>query len=236
MRQSIALSILMAAAALSFSQSTHSLLVSDDSDWWSIIRKNDSAEVVKPQERDIPVSNFRVLGVTVGKDDLEGIQKKLGTARVVGRGDASTGRSQICYIGADGQTYLLFEIGEVQYAFYLFDHGPEWSGRDQCTRSKLVTSSLRTGSGLHLGQSQRDVQAILGKPTVRRRNDQWVYFKQIRKKTSAAELKKAREYYSNLSDKEFHENYDFYDLSVYIVAKFNSGRLVCLGVSKSDTY
>jgi hypothetical protein len=65
----------------------------------------------------------------------------------------------------------------------------------------------------------------------------------MRKKTSAADLKKAREYYSNLSDKEFHENYDFYDLSVYIVdlsvyivAKFNSGRLVCLGVSKSDTY
>jgi hypothetical protein len=236
MSQSIALSILMAAAALSFSQSTNSLLVSDDSDWWSIIRKNDSAEVAKPQELDIPVSNFLVLGVKVGKDDLEGIQKKLGTARVVGRGDASTGRSQICYIGANGQTYLLFEMGEVQYAFYLFDHGPEWSGRDQCTRSKLVTSSLRTGSGLHLGQSQGDVQAILGKPTVRRRNDQWVYFKQIRKKSSAAEMKKAREYYSNLSDKEFHENYDFYDLSVYIVAKFKDGRLVYLGVSKSDTY
>ena len=80
----------------------------DDSDWWSIIRQNDSDEIVKPQELDIPASNFRVLGVTVGKDDLEGIQKKLGTATVVGRGDASTGRSQICYIGADGQTYLKF--------------------------------------------------------------------------------------------------------------------------------
>ena len=182
------------------------------------------------------MSNFRVLGVTVGKDDLEGIQRKLGTARVVGRGDASTGRSQICYVGPDGQTYLNFEVGEVQYAFYLFNHGPEWSGRDQCTRSKLVTSSLRTGSGLHLGQSQGEVQAILGKPTARTRIHQWVYFKQIRKKTSAADLKKVREYYSNLGDKEFHENYDFYDLSVYIIAKFQNDRLVYLGVSKSDTY
>lgn len=194
---------ILLVAPLASTQSDKTLRPNDDSDWWSIIRTNDSDEVLKPQELHIPVSKFRVLGVTVGKDDLEGIQKKLGTAKVLGRGDASTGRSQICYIGADGQTYLNFEMGDIRYAFYLFDHGPQWSGRDQCTRSKLVTSSLRTGSGLHLGQSQGEVQAILGKPTATRRNDQWVYFKQIRKKTSAADLKKAREYYSNLSDKEF---------------------------------
>ena len=63
-----------------------------------------------------------------------------------------------------------------------------------------------------------------------------MYFRQVREKTSAADLKKAREYDSNLSDEKFHENYDFYDLSVYILAKFSSEHLVYLGVSKSETY
>jgi hypothetical protein len=236
MRQSIALSILMTAAALSFSQSTHSLLLSDDSDWWSIIRKNSTDEVLKPHQQDISESNFRVLGVTVGRDELVAIQRTLGTAKVLTRGDASTGRDQICYAGLDGRTYLTFEIGEVQYGFYLFNDGPKWSGSERCVKSKLITPGLKTNSGLHLGQTQAEVQGILGKPTASRRNGDLIYFRQATKKSSALDLKKAREKYPNMNEKEFHENYDYYDVSFYIVAKFSSSRLVYIGLSKSDTY
>ena len=232
----ISLLVVLLSASLFFGQSNSSLRRNDNSDWWSIIREDDSDWVLKPQNQDVSSSNFRVLDVTVGSDDLEAVQKKFGPAKVMSRGDASTGRSQICYVGSDGQTYAAFEIGEVQYGFYLFKRGPKWSGSDQCTGSKLVTSNLKTASGLHLGLSRAAVQRILGKPTSSRPNGDLIYFRQIKKRTSASNLKKAREYYSNLSDKEFHENYDFYDLSVYIVAKFSSGQMVYLGISKSETY
>jgi hypothetical protein len=73
---------------------------------------------------------------------------------------------------------------------------------------------FKNSVGIALRLSRAAVQAILGKPTTSRRNGDLIYFLQIEKKTSATDLKKAREYYSNLSDEKFHENYDYYDLSV----------------------
>ena len=228
--------VLLLLATVAPAQSGKPIRIDENSDWWSVIRENDSDEDLKPQDLDIDASNFRVLGITVGSDDLEAVQKKLGPAHVVTRGDASTGRSQICYAGVDGRTYAAFEVGEVQYGFYLFDRGPKWLGQNECAKSNLVASTLKTNSGLHLGQTRTEVERILGKPTASRQNGDWVYFRQIRKKTSAANLRKAREYYSNLSDKEFHDNYDYFDLSVYIVARFSDGQLVYLGLSRSETY
>lgn len=227
--------IALLAVTLSFAQSDTNFRIYDDSDWWSIIRENSSDEVLKPQHQDVDESNFQVLGVLVGRDNLEAIQRRLGTAYVINRGDASTGRSQVCYAGLDGQTYLTFEIGEVQYGAYMFNRGPTWSGSDQCTESKLVTSGLKTVSGLHLGQTQVEVQGVLGKPTTSRRNGDLVYSRQLRKRTSPADLKKAREQYPNMNEKEFHETYDYYEASFFIVAKFSGSRLVYLGLSKADT-
>jgi hypothetical protein len=227
--------VALLAVTLSFAQSDTDFRISDDSDWWSIIRKNSTHEVLKPQHQDVDESNFQVLGVAVGRDDLEAIQQKLGAAHVINRGDASTGRSQICYAGLDGQTYLTFEIGEVQYGAYLFNHGPRWSGSDQCAKCEFVTSALKTTSGLRLGQTPAGVQAILGKPTTARRNGDFVYFRQLRKRTSAVDLEKARRQYPNMNEKEFHETYDYYDASFFIVARFSGSRLVYLGLSKADT-
>jgi hypothetical protein len=196
---------------------------------------DDSAgENFKPQEEDVADSNFRVLGVIVGNDELAAIQAKLGSATVITRGDAGTARSQICYSGEDGRTHLNFESGEVQYAFYLFRDGPNWSGSDRCTKSRLVTTGLSTISGLRLGQSPAQVRAILGKPTSLQTGE-LIYFRQIKKRTSPADLKRIRQYHSDLSDQKFHEEWDFYDLTAYIVAKFSDSKLVYLGVSKSET-
>jgi len=131
----IVVSICLAAIPLSFAQSRENEKLNDNSDWWSIIRDNSAGEDITPQPQDVADSNFQVLGVSVGSDDLTGIQKELGSAAVMSRGDAGSARSQICYAGLDGRIYLAFEIGEVQYAFYLFDRGPEWSGSDHCTKS-----------------------------------------------------------------------------------------------------
>jgi hypothetical protein len=92
---------------------------------------------------------------------------KLGKATVVERGDASTGRSQICYSSPRKQSkaFLIFEKGEVNDAFYVFNVGLDWKGSELCAESNLVTPNLSTASGLRLGQTRAQFRAIPGKPS-----------------------------------------------------------------------
>jgi hypothetical protein len=229
------LATLLLPVVLSSQKTSKDVSIDDDSDWWSIIRENANEETLKADEKDVQESTFRILGITVGRDELDAIQAKLGKAVVVTRGDASTGRSQICYRSEDSRTRLTFESGEVQYAFYLFIKGPNWTGSDLCSKSKFVTSGASTLSGLHLGQSPAQVKALLGKPTKSLPNGDLIYFRQIRKRWGPVDLKKIRKYHPDLSDQKFHQNYDFYDMTAYIVAKFSDSKLIYLGVSKSET-
>ncbi|HXD91171.1 MAG TPA: hypothetical protein VNU00_08920 [Candidatus Binataceae bacterium] len=66
---------------------------------------------------------------------------------------------------ARGDTFLIFEKGEVHYAFYLFDKGKAWNGSQYCVPSYKITKTLSTKNGLRLGMSERETQTILGRPT-----------------------------------------------------------------------
>ena len=142
---------------------------SDKSDWWSQLGRDDANQGVTAQKREPAVSNFRILGIDLGGDDTLGrAAAKLGKAQRVQRGDASTGRSQICYASVQDRPkriHLVFESGEVSDWFYLFADGPDWKGSDLCVKSNLVTENLSVASGLHLGQTPAEVKAILGKPS-----------------------------------------------------------------------
>jgi len=109
--------------------------------------------------------NFQILGLKLNDEIFGKASAKLGKATIVQRGDASTGRSQICYSspGKRGKIYVIFEKGEVNDAFYMFSGGPDWQGSDLCINSNLITSSLSTASGLRLGQTVAQVRGILGK-------------------------------------------------------------------------
>jgi hypothetical protein len=208
----------------------------DNSDWWSISRTSDSDESIKTQERELARPNFQVLGVNLGETMFSRAPAKLGKATTIERGDASTGRRQVCYSspGAQGKVYLIFEQDEVGYTFYLFAGGPAWEGADRCVASKAVSRSLATGSGLHLGQTPAQVIAILGKPTKRRENE-LVYSFLVRKKTSPQDLKEARERNPEMTEKDFQANYGCYDLGTGIEAKFVDSKLTYLAVSKVET-
>jgi hypothetical protein len=78
--------VLLLLATVAPAQAGKPIRIDENSDWWSVIRENDSDEDLKPQDLDIDASNFRVLGITVGSDDLEAVQKKLGPAHVVNAG------------------------------------------------------------------------------------------------------------------------------------------------------
>jgi hypothetical protein len=129
-------------------------------------------------------SNFTILGIDLGDNDpLEKVTAKLGKAQLVERGDASTGRHQICDASVnDPRIHLIFERGEVTDSFYLFADGPDWSGSNLCLKSNLLTESVSVASGLRLGQTPAEVRAILGSPSVVAGN-KVIYSFAVRKKT-----------------------------------------------------
>lgn len=223
-------------AKATLGESNPSISTHDDSDWWSIIRNGYSDFNLKSQNLDTNASNFQIAGIAVGQYDLPRIMARLGKATTVGRGDAAVGREQICYVSVaePRKIHLIFEHGEVAHAFYLFADGPHWTGDNLCVKSRVVTTNVSTASGLRLGLTPSQVESILGKPTARK-NDRLIYFRSIRKRNSPRELKRLRQYHSGISEKEFHEEYDFYDLNVYIEARFSKSKLIYLGLSMSET-
>ena len=120
------------------------------------------------------------------------------------------------------------------YALYLFADGPAWEGADRCVASNAISRSLATASVLYLGMTPTQVIAILGKPTKRRENE-FIYSFLVRKKTSAKDLKEARERNPEMREKDFQANYGYYDLSTGVLAKFAGSKLTYLAVSKVES-
>jgi len=217
-------------------QTADTVRLQDNSDWWSTNRSTDSDESIKTEERELARSNFQVLGINLGETMFSRAATKLGKATAIERGDASTGRRQVCYAssGTQRKVHLIFEQGEVDYSFYLFADGPAWNGADRCVDSKAISRHQATASSLHLGQTPAQVIAILGKPTKRRENE-LIYSFSVRKKTSPLDLKEARQRNPEMSEKDFQETYGYYDLGTGIDAKFVDSKLAYLSVSKVES-
>lgn len=210
--------------------------LNDSSDWWSINREDPRIPNVKHSHHELQSNNFSLVGVTLGQGGFEAIMARLGRAPEIERGDASTGRSQLCYASAtNSAVHVVFEFGEDESVFYLFSGGPSWKGSKFCVQSKRVSDSLSTTSGLRLGLTRQEVEAILGRPdatTV----DGFVYSRQFDKKSTPNEFETQRkEYPMQLSDEEAHKEFDFYPVEQYILARFADSKLVYLAVSVSGS-
>ncbi|HYK39291.1 MAG TPA: hypothetical protein VEU98_04665 [Candidatus Eremiobacteraceae bacterium] len=226
------LSVLSAWPAI---QQNDTVRLLDNSDWWSENRTSEPDEI-EPQERGFAKSAFQVLGINLDEKMFSHASSKLGKAPLIERGDASTGRLQACYVssGATKKVHLIFEQSEVGFSFYMFVDGLLWEGSDRCVPSEKVSPALATASGLHLGQTPAHVIAILGKPTKRSENE-LLYSFLVRKKTSAQDLKEARERNPDMNDRDFQENFGYYNLGARVTAKFVNSRLAYLAVSKVES-
>ena len=108
------------------------------------------------------------------------------------------------------------------------------TGDDLCARSPTVTAELKTASGLGLGMTRSQVESILGKPTASK-GDKLVYFRQVKEKNSPEILRRLRREHPDISNEEFHRDYDFSDLTVYIEVSSPARRSTALGLSMSET-
>jgi hypothetical protein len=207
----------------------------DSSDWWSIYNEKYHAPEMKARNDDVDAKTFEIAGIRLGTDGFKEFAVKLGKATIVQRGDASTGREQVCYTSSAmaQKTYLIFEFGEDDSIFYLFTAGADWRGRGLCVRSKQVSADLRTGSGLKLGLSREQLKAILGEPDANA-GDKLLYSRTIKKKSTSERFELQRKQYpEKLSDAEAHKKFDFYTVTAYVEARFTNKNLSYLAVSRS---
>jgi hypothetical protein len=214
------------------------IYLSDNSDWWSLLRSPDSEQGVPLQEKEAPSGSLTILGVDLEKNwQLSQALFKLGPATVVNRGDAATARGQVCYVSEAPRknVYLIFEEGEVNESFYLLRGGPRWIGESHCAPSKLVSGNLKNDAGLGLDQTRARVTGLLGKPSLSS-PDKLVYVFSVRKKTPEGDFEKARRAHSEMSKEQLEENYGSYDLYVNIEVRFTRTRTNYIGVLWSATY
>jgi len=214
----------------------HAVPQQDNSDWWSLLRSDDDEADITSEKREFKEANFRILGIELAETMFSKAKERLGVAATIQRGDASSGRDQVCYVSppTEEQVHLIFEQGEVDFSFYLFEGGPSWDGSDRCLVSSKISRNVVTGAGLRLGQTRGQVIAILGKPTIEGKNT-LTYSFSVRKKTSPEDLKQAQRYHPELDDKDLLKEFGFYDLNASVIAKFKEGHLTYLAVSKSET-
>jgi len=214
----------------------------DSSDWWSDTRQEElpyqePQHPIHFQKREPAEDNFQIAGVTLDapRHDFSVIRSKLGEGTEVERGDAASGRNQICYLSTSSTVHLIFELGEVNSVLYLFEDGPSWNGSELCTRSKSVSPDISTASGLRLGIGPEQVRAILGDPSIATPK-KLVYYFTYKKRTNAETLAELRKNHRDMSEAEFSKNFEYADGEVYVEAGFASGKLNYLAISKSETY
>lgn len=211
----------------------------DNSDKWSKFPAEDNGKPIPELKREPPPGVSRILGIDI-KQQYESLAKAiatLGRAKAVSRGDASTGREQICYVSEAKahDVHLIFEEGEVYEAYYLFKDVPHWNGESFCARSKLVSPDLRNDAGLGLGETRTQVESILGKPSLRWPNLLFYSFS-MTKKTPLKYRIAARKANPRMSEKVFEEDYGSYYLNVNIEVDFRGQKSSYLGVSWSEQY
>lgn len=228
--------VLMSLLCLAIVVRGEAVRLNDRRDWWSINNEGFRPPSIEAGTRNITVGTFQILGVTLSVNQFDKLAVQMGKAPVAERGDASTGRQQVCYMAAESapKVYLIFEFGSAeQGTFYLFSGGQDWSGEKLCVRTKKVSRNLATPSGLRLGLKPLEVEAILGKADAVSTN-KLVYAREIMEKTTPAQFEELRKDYPEpLSDQQSHQQFDFHSVDLYIEVHFGKSGMNYLAVSKT---
>jgi hypothetical protein len=205
----------------------------DRSDWWSLNNEKEPGLNVELKEKHFDTNNFKILGLSLATLDFDKVAVKLGKATIVERGDASYSRSQACYFsGAGSDTiHLIFESGEgMSSTVYIFRGGPEWKGSNFCVRSDRASNDLATDTGLRLGLSRDEVEAILGKPDSATPN-RVAYCRSFKRRVTKEEFERLRRDDSKLSAERAHRLYDSVEETIQIEGRFTNQGLSYFFVS-----
>jgi hypothetical protein len=134
--------------------------------------------------------NFEVLGITLGTSEFTDLQHILGpgTSREAPEHEGLV----TCYCSpGNDRTVLEFETWIGAIVEFRFFHGsPQKVSR--CAKSRLVSKSLATASGVRLGMSRSEVIALVGTPTTMQ-EDHFIYEFSYDRPPTTEEVKHSRD-------------------------------------------
>jgi hypothetical protein len=232
----IAVAFLFSMLALvAGSQPTHHNL-QDASDWWSVLNEFHSRTVLKLR-LPTPGAHLKILGVGIGENQFQELTERLGEAPVISRGETDSSRSQVCYMSTDEneRVYVTFEEGPVSHAFYLFRSRKPWAGAEYCVATREISPDLEAGSGVHLGQSQREVLAILGPPSLID-EDRLVFNRGTLEHTPADQLQEFHQRMPGLTEQQVKELFGTFNRTVFMEARFLDRKLSYLAVAEMSQF
>jgi hypothetical protein len=119
-------------------------------------------------------SQFSILDLTIGEDNLDSLQSKLGVSKKC-RAIEHDGVEIVGY--TDSKESLVFEFGEIGGGDITAFSLSLPSRRSPCPLSRLSTqtSALATRGGVHLGMTEQEFVSIFGPPENRSGRGQWTY-------------------------------------------------------------
>jgi hypothetical protein len=211
--------------------------------------RDENGKKFRVQHHEIAKTNFQIAGVDLAAKEevLTQSARTLGRVETVATGDGAAFLERACYRPTEenDSTRLIFIRGEVSPFFILSSENSAWRWKTPCRRSTKITRSVATASGLHLGQTQEQVIAIIGLPTRFSRNMKnggvyLIYEHEVKKKMSSSELapylRDALIQYPNLDQETWIKNYGYYSLWESIHAKFINNAMTNIEVWWSETY
>ena len=204
--------------------------------------QEETGESVRIQQREIPATNFRIAGIDLAatEDPFDQVTRVLGPTPDQASGDDDF-RDEVCYNSSapHDTTHLIVGEGYVEFFFLLSADSSAWAWKVPCKPSPKITRDLGTSSGLHLGQTQQQVIAILGLPSGHEQNlktgmDEMMYNLEADKKLSPQDmqpsLQDALKHNSKLDQRAWLEKNSSYIVWVSIDAKFKNDHLTSLKI------
>lgn len=107
--------------------------------------------------------HFEVVGLTLLKDEIKDVERKLGQARV--SHPPGSDFPERCYAsaGKDGTVLVLPDWTGTLVGFRIYRVSP--AAKEKCTLTSAVSPQISTAGGLRLGLTEAAVLRLLGTPT-----------------------------------------------------------------------
>jgi len=129
--------------------------------YWAVLFPQDKPRTIGGK---LSSQNFEIVGIALASSEVEDLERVLGRRTFPDTPSPDREGVQSCYCSpGNDRTVLQFDtwIGTV-VEFHFFQGSRRLVSR--CTKSRRISRSLATASGVRLGMSRREAIALLGKP------------------------------------------------------------------------
>jgi len=203
-----------------------------------LVLTTSSVTATKHPPKDLDVPSRSILGITLGQSNLAMVQAKLGPAKLWGDGDGGNAESKVCYVTRDPNALVIIYAANSEMSP---DHvvtnirilqRDSYKDRSNCLPLTVAGPEAGTPNNLKIGNSRKEVRAILGPPT-RIVRSEWSYDWSVDQT-----IPKTDQYYQRWLDKRtecFQGKEPYFTTSSEITVQFKNDLAVALFFSRIDS-